>query len=72
MLYEVITVAVGDFDEDGNLDIVVANGGGATDRVYSGDGNGNFSLMATLTSTDAHGVAVGDFNNDNNLDIAIA
>jgi len=65
-------VAVGDFDEDGNLDIVVANGGGATDRVYGGDGNGNFSLMATLTSTDAHGVAVGDFNNDNNLDIAIA
>ena len=65
-------VAVADFDQDGNLDIVVANGNGEVDRVWSGDGNGNFSLMANLTSTFANGVAVGDFNNDGKVDIAIA
>ena len=65
-------VAVADFDQDGNLDIVVANGNGEVDRVWGGDGMGNFSLMANLTSTFANGVAVGDFNNDGKLDIAIA
>jgi hypothetical protein len=65
-------VALGDFDRDGFLDIVVANGGGQADVVYRNDGNGNFTTMATLGVTFAKDVAVGDFNNDGNLDIAVA
>ena len=65
-------VALGDFDRDGFLDIVVANGGGQADVVYRNDGNGNFTVMATLGVTFAQDVAVGDFNNDGNLDIAVA
>jgi len=66
-------VALADFDEDGNLDLVVANGGGQNDVVYRNDGNGNFTVMATLSvATFGSGVAVGDFNNDNNWDIAVA
>jgi hypothetical protein len=65
-------VALADFDRNGTLDIVVVNGGGQTDRVYSNDGAGNFTLMATLGDSFGHDVAVGDFNNDGNADIAIA
>jgi hypothetical protein len=65
-------VALGDFDHNGTLDLVVVNGGGQAGRVYSNDGSGNFTLMATLNSSFGQAAAVGDFNNDGNLDIAVA
>jgi hypothetical protein len=65
-------VAVADFDNDGNLDFVVANGGGQPDAVYRNSGAGNFALAALLAPTNGRDVAVGDFNNDGNIDIAIA
>jgi hypothetical protein len=67
-----VGIALADFNEDGNLDIVVANGGGAADRVYRGNGNGNFSLLTSLPASFSQGVAVGDFNNDNNMDVVFA
>ena len=65
-------VALADFDNNGTLDLVIANGGGQPDTVYSNDGAGNFVPMATLDPTFGQGVAVGDFDNDGNMDIAIA
>jgi len=67
-------VALGDFDSNGSLDLVVANGGGAADRVYFNDGTGGFSVAnsASLGASFAQDVAVGDFNNDGRLDIAVA
>ncbi|MBT8107815.1 MAG: VCBS repeat-containing protein, partial [Gammaproteobacteria bacterium] len=65
-------VALADFDSNGTLDLVVVNGGGQADAVYSNDGSGNFTPMATLGNSFGQGVAVGDFNNDGNADIAIA
>ena len=65
-------VAVADFDGNGTNDIVVANGGGQPDMVYSNDGAGNFTPMATLDNSFAMDVAVGDFDNDGDPDIAIA
>jgi hypothetical protein len=65
-------VALADFDRNGTLDLVVVNGGGQADMVYSNDGNGNFTPMATLGNSFGQAVAVGDFNNDTNPDIAIA
>jgi hypothetical protein len=65
-------VALADFDNNGSLDIVLANAGVA-DTVYANNGAGTFSLMATLPGlTLSNDVAVGDFNNDGNMDIAIA
>jgi VCBS repeat-containing protein len=65
-------IAVADFDNDGNLDIVIANGGGQPDAVYHNTGSGNFVLSALLAPSNGRDVAVGDFNNDGNMDIAIA
>ena len=65
-------VALADFDNNGTLDIVIANNGGQADEVFSNDGAGNFSLMAVLLPSSANDVAIGDFDNDGNADIAIA
>jgi hypothetical protein len=65
-------VAFADFDNNGTLDLVIANNGGQADTVYSNDGTGNFTPMAILEPSNGRDVAVGDFNNDGNIDIAIA
>jgi hypothetical protein len=65
-------VALADFDGNGTLDLVVANGGNQDDVVYSNDGNGNFSPRHTLGPSNANDVAVGDFDNDGNMDIVVA
>ena len=65
-------VALGDFDNNGALDLVVANGGGQPDTVWLNDGAGNFAQSVTLDPSNGRDVAVGDFNDDGNLDIAVA
>ena len=65
-------VALADFDNNGTLDLVVANGGGQADVVYRNDGDGNFTLMATLAPSNGQDVAVGDFDSNGNMDIVIA
>ncbi|CAF4398460.1 unnamed protein product, partial [Rotaria socialis] len=66
-------VAVGDFNNDIRLDIVVANYGGADVSVLLGYGNGSFQNQMTFsTGLKPYSVAVGDFNNDTRLDIVVA
>ena len=65
-------IALADFDNNGTLDLVLAIGNGQADTVFSNDGTGNFTLMATLDFSNSRDVAVGDFNGDGNIDIAIA
>jgi hypothetical protein len=70
-------VVVADLNEDGILDLAVANYGSFT-LVYSvsillGNGDGTFQPQVTYaTATIPGGVAVGDFNSDGFLDLAVA
>ncbi len=61
-------LAAGDFDGNGTIDMVLAEGNAA--RVLLGNGNGTFSSGVSYTSTTAkRAVAVGDIDGDGKLDI---
>jgi len=66
-------MVVGDFNNDGHLDIVTIGSMQNVDVVY-GDGTGNFSA-GTSSIPGVYGllsVVAADFNGDGNLDLAIA
>ncbi len=68
-------VAVGDFNDDGNLDLAVANGGSNTVTILLGNGDGTFTPASgspIAVGTNPGAIAVGDFNGDGKLDLAVA
>ena len=65
------SVAVGDFNGDGKLDLVAASGG-ATVSILLGTGTGSFGAKTDFGTGGAYSVAVGDFNGDGTLDLAVA
>jgi hypothetical protein len=67
------TVAVADFDGDGNPDIAVQAGGLSPYlHIYLGDGSGGFLETATPIALDSPGLMTsGDFNGDGVADLAI-
>jgi hypothetical protein len=68
---EPTTVAVGDFNHDGRMDVVVGNTlGASTVSVLLGKADGTFSSAVNYAvNANPIGVAVGDFNKDGKLDI---
>jgi hypothetical protein len=69
------SVAVGDFNRDGNPDLATANGNSDNVSVLLGKGNGTFDdavHYATGTGTGPCSVTVGDFNRDGKPDLATA
>jgi Calx-beta domain/FG-GAP-like repeat len=67
-----LSVATGDFDGDGTLDLATANGLDVT--VLIGNGDGTFQAPATVLFNDGEypqAVAVGDFNGDGLLDLGV-
>ncbi len=67
-------IAVGDFNGDGNLDLVIANTETPNLTVLLGDGKGGFkpsakSPFVAASRPHVHGVAVGDFDGDGKLDV---
>ncbi len=73
----ILSVAAGDFNKDGNLDLVSTSTGSHVGDVLTinlGNGDGSFrgpTNFAFPTGSNASTVAVGDFNNDGKLDAAV-
>ena len=59
---------LGDFDEDGNLDLIVVTGDGNT-GIRLGDGQGQFGPATILGDLGNTGLEVSDFNLDGHLDL---
>jgi len=65
------SIAWGDYDGDGDLDLAVANGSRVPNRVYRNDG-GSLTLAWSSTETDrSTSVAWGDWDGDGDLDLAV-
>jgi hypothetical protein len=65
------TVTVGDFNNDGNLDVAVGLSNG-TIQIYLGKGDGTFELPVNTNMSGLPTLMVAaDFNNDGNLDLAV-
>ena len=57
----------GDFNEDGNMDIVV--GSMPNGSIILGNGDGTFLAPTVFTTASALDIGVADFNNDGHLDV---
>jgi hypothetical protein len=65
-------VAADDFNNDGYIDLVLANKKGTPSRVYHNDGTGQMTLVQNLGTSMARKVQAADFNNDGFVDLVIA
>jgi hypothetical protein len=69
----VSSVATGDFNGDGKLDVVIANSNNNELALFLGNGDGTLQAPIGLPALAfARWLAVGDFNHDNKPDIAVA
>jgi len=76
------SIAVGYFNNDSNLDLAVANGGGIRDvAIMLGNGSGGFSSVTSLNvsvggyafgDADIDYIVAGDFDNDGEIDLALS
>ncbi|MFZ2054567.1 MAG: FG-GAP-like repeat-containing protein [Candidatus Aminicenantales bacterium] len=68
--------AWGDYDNDGDLDLFVANENGQNNFLYANNGDGSFTKVTSgAVVTDggySYGCAWGDYDNDGELDLFVA
>ena len=72
--YQILGLALGDFNHDGKLDAVTVNNATNNVSILLGDGKGHFeSSVSTLTGGSGYSQMVSaDFNGDKKLDFAVA
>lgn len=65
-----------DYDNDGDQDLFIGNGGNQNNFLYRNDGNGVFTKITTGAIVNDGGNSIGcswgDYNNDGNLDLFVA
>lgn len=68
------SLTTGDFNDDGHLDVAVANTENNTVSILLGDGAGNLSVSGTPISVgrEPEAIRAGDFNGDGFSDLAVA
>ena len=71
---DVASIAMGDFNNDGLLDIALTDNTQQNVVFFKGNGDGTFTKESTKisTGTAAHGVVIADFNGDGIDDVAYA
>lgn len=68
-----IWLSGGDFDQDGDVDLVVVRSEANQTNLLANDGNGGFSVASALAiGRDALAVSVGDINDDGLLDVVVS
>ncbi|CCI04718.1 beta strand repeat-containing protein [Microcystis aeruginosa] len=68
-----LSVTVGDFNNDGKMDLAVANYYSNNVSVLLGTGTGSFGTATNFSvGSNPRSVTVGDFNNDGKMDLAVA
>jgi hypothetical protein len=68
------SLAVGDFNNDSQVDLVFTNCNEDYVRVLLGNGNGSFTaqeMSSTGINSCPRGITVAEFNSDNNLDVVV-
>ncbi len=71
---ESVTMAWGDYDNDGDVDLAVGNGGfhaAAQNFLYVNNGDGTFTQQAQFGLGDTASLMWGDADNDGDLDLAV-
>jgi hypothetical protein len=56
-------LAMTDFNRDGHIDMFIGHGGPAQDRLFSGDGQGNFVDVTSIGLTTREWISLDDLNN---------
>lgn len=70
---DVFSIAIGDFNNDGILDIAVSDQSQQNITILLGKGDGTFTSGTTIsTTTQSHGIVAADFNKDGNIDLVFA
>jgi uncharacterized repeat protein (TIGR01451 family) len=64
-------IATGDFNNDGKLDLAVANSGSSNVTLLLGNGDGTFTVSSLANTNAATAVTVADFNGDGKADLAV-
>ncbi len=67
---QISSIIFGDYNNDGNLDVMVSNFGGQN-RLYKNNGDGTFTELDRFGTGNNNGISWGDYDNDGDLDLAL-